>query len=109
MKSFKLLGFEYPDPLTHDSQHWWASMVGLIAGVTLFCTYYFFTRIEYQANQQDRQHTQCRNPFPWKMPWYYFVVGIILSAFAMSSIACVLSTAIRPRVMNVIIQKSQQQ
>lgn len=95
MKSIKVLGFEYPDPLTHDSQHWWASVVGMIAGVAIFVTYYFFTRAESEASQNAR---------PWKMPWYYFVVGIVLSAFSMSSIACVLSTANRPR--EIIVKKS---
>ncbi len=97
MKSIKLFGFEYPDPTIHDTQHWWGSMVGLIAGVTLFLTYYFFTRVESQ-NRQTRGNTQSEY-YTWKMPWYYFVVGITLSAFSMSSIACVLSTAIRPRII----------
>jgi len=99
MKTIKILGFEYPDPLTHDSQHWWASMVGLIAGVTIFITYYFFSRVESEARRESGETPR----YPWKMPWYYFVVGIILSAFAMSSIACVLSTAIRPR--EIILKK----
>jgi uncharacterized membrane protein len=99
MKSIKVLGFEYPDPLTHDSQHWWASIVGMIAGVSIFVTYYFFTRAEAEASQNDRNRST-----PWKMPWYYFVVGIILSAFSMSSVACVLSTANRPR--EIILKKS---
>jgi uncharacterized membrane protein YdcZ (DUF606 family) len=98
--SIKVWGFEYPDPLTHDSQHWWASMVGMIAGVTIFVTYYFFTRVESEAAQRQRQGLSI---YPWKMPWYYFVVGILLSAFSMSSIACVLSTAIRPR--EIILKK----
>lgn len=76
-------GYVYPDPSVHDKQHWWASVAGLIAGATLFVTYYFFSRTD--------------GGLPWKMPWYYYVVGLILSAFAVSSIACVLSTSIRAR------------
>jgi uncharacterized membrane protein YfcA len=91
----KILGFEYPHPLIHDDQHKWASFAGLIVGVTIFITYYFFSRTESQAR---REAGEINPPIrPWKMPWYYFVVGIILSAFAMSSIACVLSMSIRPR------------
>ena len=76
-------------------------MVGLISGVTIFITYYLFSRVESKA---QRESGDSRSPrYPWKMPWYYFVVGIILSAFAMSSIACVLSTAIRPR--EIILNK----
>lgn len=74
---------KFPDPAIHDQQHWWASIVGMVAGVTLFVTYYFISR--------------CERKGPWKMPWYYFVVGLILSAFSGSSVACVLSTAVRSR------------
>lgn len=100
MKSIKLFGLEYPDPLIHDSQHWWASIVGMIAGVTIFATYYFFTRAEAEARRSNIPSVpcSCTPSYPWKMPAYYFLVGIVLSAFAMSSIACVLSTAIRPRM-----------
>ena len=105
MKTIKLFGLEYPDPLTHDTQHWWASIVGMVAGITLFVTYYFFTRAESEA----RRGSSDRAPaYPWKMPWYYFVVGILLSAFAMSSIACVLSTAIRPREIIMKTKINQQ-
>ena len=100
MRTIKIFGFEYPDPLTHDSQHWWASMVGFIAGITLFVTYYFFTRVESQARIAVGDTNAAI--YPWKMPWYYFVVGIVLSAFAMSSIACVLSIAIRPREIKLL-------
>jgi len=102
MKSIKVLGFEYPDPLTHDTQHWWASVAGMIAGVAIFVTYYFFTRAESEASQNHHEGAQVAGARPWKMPWYYFVVGIVLSAFSMSSIACVLSTANRPREIHIM-------
>ena len=96
IKPIKIGGLEYPDPLIHDQQHWLASIVGMIAGLTIFVTYYFFSRMESRARPDPSQR------LPWKMEWYYFVVGAILSAFAVSSIACVLSTAIRPREIKII-------
>ena len=92
----KVFGVEF----NHDSQHLWASTVGLVAGVAIFVTYYFFSRAESQARIAAGDTTAAI--YPWKMPWYYFVVGIVLSAFAMSSIACVLSMAIRPREIKLI-------
>ena len=96
IKPIKIGGLEYPDPLIHDSQHWVTSIVGMISGISIFVTYYFFSRIESQSKNDPS------NKLPWSMPVWYFVVGAILSAFAVSSIACVLSTAIRPREIKII-------
>jgi len=78
------------DPDSHDSQHYMASMAAMITGLTIFVAWYFFSRAESQARGGP-------NALPWKMPWWYFVVGGILAAFAASSIACMLSLSIRPR------------
>ncbi len=94
--AIKFLGLNFPDSLSHDSQHYMASMVALIAGITIFVTYYFFSRAESQARGGP-------NKLPWEMPWWYFVVGGILAAFTASAIACVLSIAIRPR--EIIVKK----
>ncbi len=96
IKPIKVAGLEYPDPLTHDRQHWFSSIVGMIAGVTIFVTYYFFSRMESRARNDPSQR------LPWKMPIWYFVVGAVLSAFSVSAIACTLSTAIRPREIKII-------
>ena len=90
---YRALGIDgiYPNPLVHDNQHWWASMAGMIAGLTVFVTYYFFSRMEGGKK--------------WKMSFWYFIIGGILSAFTGSAIACVLSTSIRPREI-IIVKKS---
>lgn len=82
----KFLGLLYPDPYVHDNQHFLASIGGLVLGACVFLTYYFMSRIEAEYKG-----------FPWLMPWYYYVVGIILFAFTFSALACVLSAAIRKR------------
>ena len=93
----EILGMDLTDPTNHDSQHYMASMAAMITGLTIFVTWYFFSRVESQARGgPDR--------LPWDMPWWYFVVGGILAAFAASSIACLLSLAIRPR--EITIKKS---
>ena len=93
----EILGIDLTDPTSHDSQHYAASMAAMITGLTIFVTWYFFSRVESQARGGI-------NVLPWEMPWWYFVIGGILSAFAASSIACLLSLAIRPR--EITIKKS---
>ena len=89
----KIFGISVIDPVSHDTQHYAASMAAMITGLTIFVTWYFFSRAE--------SHARGTNPLPWNMPWWYFVIGGILAAFAASSIACLLSLAIRPRAITV--------
>jgi uncharacterized membrane protein YdcZ (DUF606 family) len=93
----EILGINLIDPVSHDSQHYAASMAAMITGLTIFVTWYFFSRVESQARSSS-------GTLPWDMPWWYFVIGGILAAFAASSIACLLSLAIRPR--EIMIKKS---
>ena len=91
------------DKQIHDNQHWLASMAGFIVGLGIFLTYYFFSRIETHhaivANVPAIKHNdQPLSYYPWKMPWYYFVVGILLCMTTASAIACMLSVGIRPRL-----------
>jgi hypothetical protein len=73
------------DPKIHDMQHWSASLAGGVLGLGIFLTYYFFSRIEREEENA------------WAMPWWYFVVGILLTVCTGMALACTLSTAIRPR------------
>lgn len=93
----EILGFKIIDPAFHDSQHYAASMAAMITGLTIFVTWYFFSRVESQARSASGN-------LPWDMPWWYFVIGGILAAYTASSIACLLSLAIRPR--EIMIKKS---
>jgi hypothetical protein len=89
------------DQKIHDNQHWLASLAGLIVGLGIFLTYYFFSRIESQCYTQHAvgAHGQAvQQYYPWEMPWYYFVVGIFLCMTTASAIACMLSVGIRPRM-----------
>lgn len=85
------------DKNIHDNQHWLSSLAGLIVGLGIFLTYYFFSRIETQ-NEVHKQKDDMRSYYPWEMPWYYFVVGIFLCMCTVSAIACMLSVGIRPRI-----------
>nr|QBK85631.1 MAG: hypothetical protein LCMAC101_02260 [Marseillevirus LCMAC101] len=90
----EILGMDLTDPVSHDSQHYMASMTAMITGLAIFVTWYFFSRVESQARGGA-------NTLPWEMPWWYFVVGGILAAFVASSIACMLSLSIRPREITI--------
>ena len=80
-------GIKFPDPVVHDTQHWWASVIGLVTGVTVFVTYYYITRAE------DTE----QKVFKRDMPWYYFVIAPLLFACLFSALACLGSTALRRR------------
>ena len=97
----KILEYELTDVGFHDDQHYTASMVAMITGLTIFVTYYFFSRAESNARGGPGVYS---GKLPWDMPWWYFVIGGILAAFTASSVACALSIAIRPR--EITIKKS---
>ena len=96
--AIEIFGLTWPDLVLHDRQHYVASMVAMITGLSIFVTYYFFSRAESQARGGS-------NTLPWDMPWWYFIIGGILAAFTASAIACILSAAIRPR--EIIVKKAQ--
>lgn len=103
------------DPVIHDYQHLWASAAGAVAGINIFLIYYFFSRAEniqsHEANEVRRALSEmakvgkCNAEFKWEMPWWYFVVGIVLFAFAGSAIACTSSLAIRQRDWSSTVKK----
>ena len=84
------------DPMLHDKQHWWASLAGGILGLGIFVTYYFFSRIEHHPDPK-KQKSPGQPKFSWEMPWWYFVVGILLSLMTGMAFGCTLSAAIRKR------------
>lgn len=98
--SFNLVN-AYMDPKIHDTQHWLGSLAGAVVGLGIFLTYYFFSRIEtqtiYKSEEHDDQLGTITTPLPWDMPWWYFVVGIILCMSTASAIACMLSVGLRRR------------
>lgn len=90
-------GLTFPDPKIHDSQHLWSSLVGGVAGVALIVTWFVVSRFN-KAADDARVNDSEPDADLWTLPWYYYIVSIILAAMAGSAVACVLSTAIRPRV-----------
>lgn len=95
-KSTFLWDYFWIDPIIHDKQHWWATLAGGIAGLSIFLTYYFFSRIEKSHKQEASDQQQLLQP-PWEMPWWYFVVGMLLCACTGMALACTLSIAVRSR------------
>lgn len=91
------------DSTIHDKQHGWASIAGGIAGVCIFITYYFMTRVEsvHSPSKKLPNRTEHNREFQWEMPWWYFVVAIILFGFAGAAVGCTLSVAIRPRTLQI--------
>ena len=100
------------DKRIHDPQHLLASLAGAIFGLGIFLTYYFFSRIESQSRRTkfssaaagdkvrclQYESPECLCEYPWKMDWYYFVVGIFLCMSTGSALGCMLSVGIRPRL-----------
>jgi hypothetical protein len=91
------------DPTIHDNQHAWASVAGGIVGLGIFVTYYFMSRMEsiYAPSQKIPGRTEPTREYQWDMPWWYFVVGIIVFAGTGSAIGCMLSVANRPRTIHM--------
>ncbi len=85
------------DPAIHDSQHYVSSLAGGILGLSIFLTYYFFSRIETQYLVMPENDSKKQEKYPWGMPWYYYVVGIFLFASTGMALGCMLSAATRPR------------